>query len=70
MPFLINRPCVFTFTIEIRKTNKPPISPVVGEAENSHLWIKYSNGKEEVLVESKDSEKTENIIAGIHNALI
>lgn len=55
------------FTFEIRKTDKPLIYTGLGPAENNELWIKYSNGKEELIVASKESDKLENTIAGIEN---
>jgi len=51
----------------LNNTNKPPIGTGLGEAINNELWVKYSDGKEELLVASRDDEDMKNRIAEIHD---
>ncbi|MBZ9626070.1 Ig-like domain-containing protein [Clostridium sp. FP2] len=53
--------------IILKDTDKPLISTGAGDALNNELWVKYSDGKEELLVESMDAEDIKDIIAGIFN---
>ncbi|MBU3130177.1 Ig-like domain-containing protein [Clostridium tagluense] len=53
--------------IILKDTDKPLISTGAGDAPNNELWVKYSDGKEELLVASMDAEDVKDIIAGIFN---
>jgi len=59
------------FSIFIKKTNKPPMSTGRSDnVENNELWIRYSSGKEELLVACRADDNIEKIIAGIHSPQI
>jgi hypothetical protein len=58
------------FKVEIRSTNKPPISTASGDADNNELWIRYSDGREELLLTCRDSGDINSMIAGMSDPMI
>lgn len=56
--------------IIIKKTGKPPISTGAEYVENNELWIRHPDGKEELLLTSRNDEDMQKVIGGIHDAKI
>lgn len=56
------------FIIIIKKTGKAPIATGAEDAENNAIWLKYADGKEELLITSKAAEDMKFVIGGIHDA--
>jgi hypothetical protein len=56
-----------SFSIIVKRTGKKPISTGIGDAENNAIWIKYTNGKEVLIVSSKEAKDMKYVIGGIHN---
>ncbi|MBX4271865.1 hypothetical protein [Clostridium estertheticum] len=53
--------------IILKDTDKPLIATGAGDAANNELWVKYSDGREELLVTCSEAKETKDIIAGICN---
>ncbi len=53
--------------IVLKDTDKPLISTGAGDATNNELWLKYSDGTEELLVSSHSAEDIKDVIAFIQN---
>ncbi|KGN02440.1 hypothetical protein Z969_04995 [Clostridium novyi A str. 4570] len=53
--------------ILIKETNLPPISNGFYDIDNNELWVKYSNGKEKLLVTCNYEIDCMNSIKGIYN---